>query len=340
MDNWILKGAKNLVNQPASVNIASPTQIKVKVSHLLLTDCDALLYNGLMETSYPRILGRAAVGIVTEAGEQCYGIEKGTRVYLEPTRACGECLPCKSGKSKDCREVLSAGIDFDGFMRDFVVCEYNEVAPLPAAVDDFHALCIETIGIAQNIYDKLKLTAGQKVAVIGAGFYGNIIAQVLLYHKIVPIIIDNSPANLEKAKQCGIFYAFSADDDLEESVKSATAGAMCDAAVYCASSRLPISIAPRLVADGKSLVLSVLASNAPSLDITSIIEKNLTVFGVNDSYGYTDSVINMLMNNAVNIDFIDREVLIDYDLSELLGGTTPLANSLRQGKMTILKMII
>ena len=35
MESWILKGVKNLVNEPQSVNITSPTQVKVKVSHLL-----------------------------------------------------------------------------------------------------------------------------------------------------------------------------------------------------------------------------------------------------------------------------------------------------------------
>ena len=339
MDNWILKGVKNLVNEPASVNITSPTQIKVKVSHLLLTDYDALLYSGKMETAFPRILGRSAVGIVTEAGEKCYGIEKGTRVYFLPSRACGECLPCKSGKTKDCREVLSAGKDFDGFMRDFVVCEYNEVAPLPAAVDEFNALCIETIGIAQNIYDKLNLNAGQRVAVVGAGFTGNIIAQVLLYHKIVPVVIDNSPANLEKAKKCGIYYAFPADDDLEENVKNATGGAMCDAAIYCSGSRLPVSVAPRLVADGKALVLCDIPLNPVNLDAGAIIEKNLTVFGVNDSYGYTDAVINMLMQKAVNID-IEREILSEYDLAALLEDKATNASPSKQSKMTVLKMII
>lgn len=340
MDNWILKGPRNLVNQPASVNITSPTQIKVKISHLLLTDYDVMLYNGMAETAYPRILGRAAVGIVTDAGEKCYGIEKGTRVYLEPSRACGECLPCKNGKSKDCKEVKSAGRDFDGFMRDFVVCEYNEVSPLPAAVDDFHALCIETIGVAQHIYDKLNLTAGQKVAIIGSGFNGNIMAQVLLYHKVIPIVIDNTPTNLEKARKCGIYYAFAADDDMEQNVKSATAGNMCDAVIYCTSSRMPFSLAPRIVADGKSIVLSVLSPNNPALDVASVIDKNLTVFGVNNSYGYTDSVVNMLMHNAINIDFMEREVLTDYNLTELLGNDTLLVNSARQGRMVVLKMII
>ena len=80
MDSWILKGVKNLVNEPQTVNCISPTQVKVRVSHLLLTDYDEILYNGAIELNYPKIPGRAAVGIVTEVGENCYGVEKGMRV--------------------------------------------------------------------------------------------------------------------------------------------------------------------------------------------------------------------------------------------------------------------
>ena len=126
MDSWILKGVKHLVNEPASVSITSPTQVKIKVTHLMLTDFDEVLYNGGIDVTYPKIPGRAAVGIVMEAGESCYGIEKGTRVYFEPTRPCGECLACKSGKPKECTSIITAGKDFDGFMRDFVVCNIRD----------------------------------------------------------------------------------------------------------------------------------------------------------------------------------------------------------------------
>ena len=204
MESWILKGVKNLVNEPQAASNVAPTQVKIKVSHLLLTEFDELLFNGSIKVDYPKIPGRAAVGIVTEVGESCYGVERGTRVYFKPTRACGECLACKSGKSKECTSYLTAGKNFDGFMRDFVVCEYTEVAPLPDSVDDLNALCIENIGIAETVYNKLNLTAGQRVAVLGADFDGIITAQVLLYHKIIPIIIDNSPANLERAKNYGV----------------------------------------------------------------------------------------------------------------------------------------
>lgn len=339
MDSWILKGAKNLVNEPESRNVISPTQVKVKVSYLLLTEYDEMLYDGAIPVSYPKIPGRTAVGIVTEAGENCYGIQKGTRVYFEPTRACGECLECRTGKAKDCKTYGIAGKDFDGFLRDFVVCDYNEVEPLPDSVNDLLALCIESVAIAENIYDKLNLSAGQRVAVFGGDYTGILTAQVLLYHKIIPIIVDNNPSNLERAKKCGIFHTFTADDDLEENINSATMGNLCDAAIYCASSALPISLASRFVGVGKTIVISGNSLINASLHARDVLEKNLTVFGVASAYQYTDAVINMLVHGAVNIDCFEKEILTDYDPKALLSDKT-ISPSAKKNKMTVLKMII
>ena len=339
MDSWILKGVKNLVNEPQSVNITSPTQVKVKVTHMLLTEFDQLLYEGVIPAEYPTIPGRAAIGIVTEAGSACYGVEKGMRVYLEPTRACGECIACKSGKIKECTSFISAGKDFEGFMRDFVVCEYNEVAPLPDSVDDIQALCIEHVGIAENIYDQLNLSVGQRVAVVGADSEGIILAQVLMYHKIIPVIIDNNPANLERAKKYGIFYAFAADDELENNLMNATNGTLCDAAIFCATSRLPLAIASRLVGKGKTLVLSCNSVMNANLPANEVLYKNLTVIGVSNAYNYTDAVINMLVHGAVNVDLFEKNILSDYNAAEILEErrTNP---SYPKNTMTIFKMII
>ena len=134
MDNWVLKGVRNLVNEPVEAIEITPTQVKVKVTHVLVSNFDALIFNGDIAAQFPKTIGRFAVGIVTEVGEQCYGVKKGDRVYLESAVSCGECLSCKSGKKDDCNDIKLAGRDFDGFLRDFVVCEYSEVSPLPDAV--------------------------------------------------------------------------------------------------------------------------------------------------------------------------------------------------------------
>ena len=175
MENWILTSVENLVKEDTVSAPVEAGQVKVKVTHLLISDFDAMLFSGGVPAEYPKTIGRFAVGMITEVGEDCYGLEKGARVYLKSTRSCGKCLACKSGKSDNCEEIKIAGKDFDGFLRDFVVCNYNDVAVLPDAVDNLHALCIETAGIAENIYDKLNLSAGQRVAVVGSDFTGNII---------------------------------------------------------------------------------------------------------------------------------------------------------------------
>lgn len=340
MDNWILNGVRNLVNTPAASAEISPTQVKVKVTHLLLSNYDALLWGGEITAKYPKTLGRFAVGIVTEAGADCYGIKKNKRVYLHPARGCGKCLACISGKKENCTDIALAGRDFDGFLRDFVVCDYTEVTPLPDNLDDMLALCIEITGIAENIYDKLNLSAGQRVAVIGGDFMGNIIAQVLQYHKLIPIVIENNPGNLDKAKKCGISYAFPDDDDLESNVKDATSGELCDAAIYSASSRLPMNLPARLIGKEKSIVLSGYTAMHSNIDVCDVLEKNLKIFGVTNAYGYTDEVINMLLRGAVSTDVFDIEVKTEYDPAALIAERYENIASSNKAKMTVLKMIL
>ena len=340
MDNWILKGVKNLVREEMVTTPVSPTQVKVKVTHLLVSNFDSLVFSGDVSAQYPKTFGRFAVGLVTEAGEKCYGVEKGARVYLEPARSCNECYACKSGNKAECSDVQLAGKDFDGFLRDFVVCEYNEVTPLPDSVDNLHALCIETVGIAENIYDKLNLSPGQRVAVVGGDFTGNIIAQILQFHKIIPILIDNNTINLERAKKCDIYYSFPADDELLNNVMDATSGELCDAAIYSASSRLPMSVACRLIGKKKTLVLTGFTSMNSSVDARDILEKDLKVFGVTSAYRYTDAVINLLLHGAVNIDFFDKEIVTDYDPVAILKERSENIASSNKGKMLVLKMIL
>ena len=340
MSNWLLKDIKTLEDVQESVSITSPTQVKVKVSHLLITDYDAMQYSGKINTQYPIIPGRAAVGIVTEVGENCYGMEKGMRVYFKPTRACGSCISCLSGKKRDCSTLKIAGKDFNGFLRDFVVCDQSEVAPLPSSVDEFRALCIETIGIAENIYNKLNLSAGQRVAVIGAGFEGNIVAQVLLYHKIIPIVIDSDNAKLERARRCGIYFTYEADDKLLDCIINTTSGDMCDAVVYCASSNLPLNTAIEIAGYGKKVVLCGQTGFGSSLNAGELFDKNLTVFGINNAFTYTDTVINMLVNNAVNLDFFERETLTTFDPAALLSERANDIAQSKEGTFKILKMVL
>ncbi len=316
----------------------TPTQVKVKVTHAMISGFDAQLFEGIIRPEYPKTLGRFAVGVVTEVGENVYGIKPNDRVYLEPARGCGKCVACKSGKRVNCADVKIAGKDFDGFFRDFVVCEAYDVAPLPPSVDDLHGVCIETVALAENVYDKLDLSPGAKVAIFGGGFTGTLLAQVAQYHKFIPMMIDNNAGNLDRAKRCGIYYTMAADDELVKNICDATGGQMCDGSVYINSSKLNPSLPARVLARSRSVAYCGFATGNFSIDVRELMERNARCFTVTDGYGYTDAAINMLVNRAINTDLFAKEIVTDGNLPIILENRLENISTVR--KMTVLKLII
>jgi threonine dehydrogenase-like Zn-dependent dehydrogenase len=338
MDNWVLMGASTLSKQQQTETEILPSQVKVKVTHVLLSNYDALIFSGDIKAAYPKTIGRFAVGVITEVGKECYGLQKGDRVYLEATKPCKTCLQCKSGNFAECENIKVAGKDFDGFLRDFVVCEYNEVARLPESVDDLHALCIESVALAENIFDKLNLAQGSKVAIVGGGFFGSILTQIAIYHKFIPIVIDNYKQNIERLKRSGVYYAFEADDDLLANITEATSGTLCDAAVYTSCCKLSPSIPARVIAKKKDMVLGGFSSLTMNFDCQPMFDKGLRLYAVSDGFDYTEVAINMLVHGAINLENFETQILTDFDPAVLL--KERYENIASISKLTVCKLIL
>lgn len=337
MDNWVLTGPKALTRQQQTELTVEAGQVKVKITHVMLSNFDALTYGGEIRTRHPKTIGRFAIGVVTETGDKVYGIQRGARVYLEPTRACRQCLACKRGDGENCSDILTAGKDFDGFLRDFVVCNYTDVAVLPDEVDDFHALCIENVALAENIFDKLNLSAGSKVAIIGSNFLACIMAQVAMYHKLIPIVIDNHGQNLEKLNRCGVFFTFEPDENLAANVAEATSGSLCDAAVYTTCCNLNPNLVANVLAKRKNVVLGGFSTINFKLDSLPLFENGLSVHAVSDGFTYTEAAINMIMHGAINLDIFEKEVVTEYDPVKML--CERLEDIPGSTKMSVIKLI-
>lgn len=340
MDNWILKGANNLANEVKLERTVNADEVKVRVTHLMVSTYDSLLFSGEVKAKYPKTIGRFAIGKIVECGPDCYGFEKGMRVCLKPVRRCGKCLACKTGKYSECDNVQYAGRDFDGFLRDFVVCRYNEVAQIPDSVGDIQALSIETVALGERIYEKFNLSAGQYVAVLGGNHAGIVIAQLLQFHRLIPILIDNNQASLDRAKASGIEYTFKADDDLTQHIKEVTSGHMCDGSVYTTCSRLDPSLALQVLAFNKVAIMGGFAPVNFNIPSGELIDKSTTLMSVIGGYGYIDSAINLLLHGAVSLDCFDKEILSEYNPAAILRDSVNEGASQRKGKLTIFKMII
>ena len=333
-----MNGPKMLEKQNLNEQTVGPSQVKVRVTHVLLTVYDANVFSGTIKIAYPKTIGRVAIGIVTQTGDNCYGVKEGARVYIGAVRPCGKCYACRSGDRSECTSPKVAGNHFNGFLRDFIVCDYTDVSVIPDSVDDLSALCIEFVALAENIYDKLNLSTGSNVAIVGGGFFGSVLAQIALYHKLVPIVIDNYTQNVERLKKSGVFFTFPADDSLIDNIKSATSGNMCDAAIYTSSCKLSATVPASVLARKKDLVIAGFSAVNFALDATPLFEKNLRLYCVSDGLGYTEGAINMIVHGALDLSHFQKEILKDFDPATLI--TELNEKAMMSSKMTVLKLIL
>jgi threonine dehydrogenase-like Zn-dependent dehydrogenase len=256
----------------------------------LVTESDVAVYSGAIKVTAPFIPGRFAIGQITEAGEDSF-VKKGERVYLAGITE-DECAP---------DGLRVAGETVNGFYRDFVVAGVDDVYPLPPSVTDEAAFLIDAIALAEHVIDEMHIGVGQHVLVLGGGLYGNILCQILIYHRAVPIFADNNPERLSRAKKSGIYYTFPNDDTLKNNVLSVTGGKLADAAVYLAfANRCEPSVLFPLVKRDAYVAFCALTGKSLPVNLEYAMKNNVTIKGITESREYVSTAINLLANKVVS----------------------------------------
>ncbi|WP_078553973.1 zinc-dependent alcohol dehydrogenase [Bacillus alkalicellulosilyticus] len=139
-------------------------------------------------TSFPFTVGHEIVGRVVEAGTNVSGIEKGSRVVIDPVLSCMSrgitppCSACARGDyslcSKKTEGDVSPGLligtckDTGGSWGPVLVAHKSQVLPLPDEVDDLNGVLVEPFSCALHAVLRNPPSAKDKVLVIGAGVIG------------------------------------------------------------------------------------------------------------------------------------------------------------------------
>ncbi len=290
MKVWQLAYPHNLQHVTAPDLKLTDDKVKVKVTKALVTESDVAVYSGLVKVKAPFIPGRFAIGQVTEANENSF-IKKAERVYLAGTTE-DECAP---------DGLRIAGETADGFYRDFVLAGVDDVYPLPSSVSDEAAFLIDAIAMAEHVVDEMHVDVGQHILVLGGGLYGNILCQILIYHRAVPILADNNQERLTRAKKSGIYYTFPNDETLKDNVLKVTGGKLADGAVYLAfSNRCEPSVLFPLVKRDAYVAFCSLTGKSLPVNLEYAMKNNVTIKGVTESREFVSTAINLLANKAVN----------------------------------------
>ena len=152
---------------------ADEALIRVRLAGICGTDLE------MMRGYYPftGVPGHEFVGEVVKAADKKW---IGQRVAGEINVTCGECEQCKNGRSTHCEDRTTLGIhDRDGVFAEYVTLPTRNLLPVPDSVSDEKAVFTELVAAALEITQEVHIRPTDRVLVIGAGRFGQLIAQVL-----------------------------------------------------------------------------------------------------------------------------------------------------------------
>lgn len=170
------------------------------------------------------ILGHELVGKVVEVGDKVICLKPGDRIVSNPNDYCGVCEYCQKNLPNLCENIIPMGIGADGGFAEYV-CVSEKVAhkisdDLPSEIAAF----AEPLACLVNGKNKIPVSPGDSVLVMGAGAIGLLFVQIMKACGAYPVIVSEpAPLRREFAKKCGADYVVDPlTEDLEAFVKDIT----------------------------------------------------------------------------------------------------------------------
>jgi alcohol dehydrogenase len=231
--------------------------------------------------------GHEFVGEVVEAETPCLARQ---RVVGEINLACGECDFCYIGFDRHCpnRSVLGI-VNQAGAFADYLVLPERNLHILPDEIPDEEAVFVEPLAAACEILDQVNIADWARVAVLGDGKLGLLIAQVLHANGAQVTLFGRHPKKLAIALAAGIEVEAATDRP------RAAFPFVIDASGSAAGLQEAVSMTrPRGI-----LIMKSTVHNSVPMDVAPIIVNEITLIG--SRCGRFEPALALLRGKKVNV---------------------------------------
>lgn len=152
---------------------AGDCRVRIAAAGVCSSDIDRAFGGGAYH--YPLVLGHELAGHV----QGHPGLPDGAPVTVFPLLPCFSCAPCEAGEYPRCTDYDYLGSRRDGgFAESLCVPAWN-VLPLPRGVGLEDGALTEPTAVVCHALQRLQVEPGQRVAVLGAGFLGQLAARMV-----------------------------------------------------------------------------------------------------------------------------------------------------------------
>lgn len=253
-------------------------QVLVKIMKIGVCGSDIHVYHGEHPfTKYPVTQGHEVSGKIAALGEGVTGFAVGQKVTIEPQVVCGKCWPCTHGKYNLCEELKVMGFQTTGAASEYFAVDAAKVTKLPQAMSYSEGAMIEPLAVTVHAVRRAGDVRGQKVAVLGAGPIGILLAQSAKALGAAAVLItDISTPRLALAKACGADFAVNTQErDFGAALAEAFGPDKADVIYDCAGNDTTMGQAIRCARKGSTIILVAVYAGLAHVDLAVLNDHEL-----------------------------------------------------------------
>ena len=265
----------------AAVPAPGPGEVLLRIQRIGVCGSDIHVYHGKHPyTGYPVVQGHEFSAVLESVGEGVTGLPPGTKVTSMPQIVCGECAPCRRGDNHICDKLKVQGFQAPGCAQELWVTAADKIVPLPDTFTFEQGALVEPVSVAVHAVARAGRLAGRRVAVLGAGPIGNLVAQAARCEGARVLITDLSDYRLDIARQCGLAATSNAKEEtLAQASERVFGKDGFDVAFECVGVEATITAAIETIQKGGTLVVVGVFGDKPRINLGLVQDRELNIHG-------------------------------------------------------------
>lgn len=265
--------------------------VRVKACGICSSDIVRVMEKGTY--SFPLIPGHELSGEVTEIkGEfsslkeetKSVNLKNGDRVAVAPLLPCYKCPHCQIGEYNLCDDYDYLGSRCNGGFAEYVKAPQENLIKIPPGVSFEEAALTEPTSVALHALRQAKMGVGDKVAILGTGTIGIILAQwARILGASEVYLVDVVEEKLRVAQEYSFTETVNASkEDTVKSILEKTGQRGVDVSIEAAGNPITFKQSIQVVRKGGKVVFLGNMRGEVTLPgelVSSILRKELTMYG-------------------------------------------------------------